>query len=87
MLYSVYSVHDVNVGFGYPLIQDNDAVAMRSFENGCYDKSSIWYTHSSDFSLWCIGSFDTDSGELISEIPRKVCTASDIIIHVDNVKE
>ena len=77
MVYNVYSVLDVNVGFGVPVCQDNDAVAVRSFENGCIDQSSLWYTHSSDFSLHCIGTFDTDSGELVPLAPRKICSAYD----------
>lgn len=82
MVYNVYSVLDVNVGYGVPIVQDNDAVAMRAFENGCVDQSSIWYTHSSDFSLWCIGSFDTDSGKLESAAPRKICNAFDFVSHM-----
>lgn len=79
MIYGVYSVLDVNVGFGVPVVQENDAVAMRTFENGCTDKHSVWYTHSSDFSLNRIGSFDTATGELIAESPQKLCTAFDVV--------
>ena len=43
---NVYSILDVNVGYGMPVVQDNDAVAMRNFENACSDKSSIFYTTS-----------------------------------------
>lgn len=79
MIYGVYSVLDVNVGYGVPVMQENDAVAMRTFANGCYDKRSVWHTHSSDFCLMCIGSFDTDSGELTPEDPRKLCSAYDCV--------
>ena len=80
MVYNVYSVLDVNVGYGVPIVQDNDAVAMRSFENGCMDKSSVWHTHSADFSLFCIGTFDTSSGEISSCAPRKICSAYDFVV-------
>ena len=79
MVYNVYSVLDVNVGYGVPVVQDNDAVAMRSFENGCLDKSSVWHTHSGDFHLHCIGTFNTDSGELVPCPPRKICSAFDFV--------
>lgn len=79
MLYNVYSVLDVNSGYGVPIVQDNDAVAMRSFENGCCDKSSVWHTHSSDFCLMCVGTFDTNTGELSPTSPRKVCNAFDFV--------
>ena len=79
MLYNVYSVLDVNVGYGVPIVQDNDAVAMRSFENGCVDRSSIWHTHCSDFSLWCVGTFETSTGILEPCTPRKICSAFDFV--------
>lgn len=79
MVYNVYSVLDVNVGYGMPVVQDNDAVAMRSFENGCCDKSSVWHTHCADFSLMCLGTFDTSTGELTSAPVRKVCNAYDFV--------
>lgn len=79
MVYNVYSILDVNVGYGAPVCHDNDAVAMRYFENACCDKSSIWHTHSSDFSLMCIGTYDTTTGELASSPIRKVCNAFDFV--------
>lgn len=80
MVYTVYSVRDLNVGFGYPIVQDNDSVAMRSFEHGCMDDTSYWHTHPSDFSLYAIGSFDSYSGDLVSfDSPRLICHATDFV--------
>lgn len=79
MVYNVYSVLDVNVGYSAPICHDNDAVAMRFFENACSDKHSIWYTHSSDFSLMRIGTFDTGTGEFTSTPVAKVCNAFDFV--------
>lgn len=85
MLYNVYSVLDVNVGYGVPIVQDNDAVAMRNFENGCTDTSSVWYTHPSDFSLMCIGSFDSSTGEISPCSIRKICSAFDFVARMKGV--
>ena len=79
MKQSMYSILDVNVGYGMPIVQDNDAVAMRNFQNAASDKSSVFYTHSSDFSLWCVGTFDTSSGELEPCPARKICNAYDFV--------
>lgn len=84
MVYNIYSVLDECVGYGVPIIQDNDAVAMRAFENGCVDKSSVWYTHSADFSLHCVGTFDTSTGEISPVTPRRVCCAYDFTSHLDD---
>lgn len=79
MKQKVYSILDVNVGYGVPIVQDNDAVAMRNFENACTDERSVFATHSSDFSLWCVGTFDTDTGILESGAPEKICNAYDFV--------
>ena len=82
MIYNVYSVLDVNIGYGVPVVQDNDAVAMRAFENGCSDVSSVWHTHPADFHLHCIGTFDTSTGELTAEPARKICSATDFVVRM-----
>ena len=84
MKYNMYSILDVNVGYGMPVSQDNDAVAMRNFQNACSDKSSVFATHSADFSLYCIGTYDTDTGELESLPPRKICAAYDFVSRLNN---
>lgn len=84
MIYKIYCVHDVNVGYNAPVIQENDAVAMRNFENVCSDKSSVWYTHCADFSLVCIGTFNSDTAEISCTPPEKVCSASDFVIPLMN---
>lgn len=79
MIQNMYSILDVNVGYGMPIVQDNDAVAMRNFENAASDVTSVFHTHPSDFSLWCVGTFDTSSGELESIPQRKICNAYDFV--------
>lgn len=84
MVKCMYSILDVNVGYGMPIVQDNDAVAMRNFENACSDRSSVFATHSSDFSLWCVGTFDDSTGIVESCEQRKICNAFDF---VNNLRE
>lgn len=86
MKYNVYSVLDSCSGYGVPIIQDNDAVAMRSFENGCFDRNSVWFTHCADFSLMRVGSFDTSTGLLVAEDPVRLVTAFDIVNSMKGVK-
>lgn len=79
MIYKIYSVKDRLAGYGVIVLQDNDAVAMRAFENGCSDPSSTWSTHPSDFDLYYIGDFDTHSGEILPDGPKYLCSACDFI--------
>lgn len=82
MILNCYSIYDVNMGYLAPVVQDNDAVAMRNFENACCDKSSIFHTHCGDFLLFCVGSFDTSTGDLVACEPRKICHASDFVVNL-----
>lgn len=79
MVYKVYSILDVNVGYGMPIVQDNHAVAMRNFENVCCNESSVYHTHPTDFSLWYIADFDTETGNLESVPYEKICNAYDFV--------
>ncbi len=61
----VFSVFDSKVGaFLTPFFCRNRAVALRSFMSACQDSSSDFCRYSGDFSLFEIGEWFPDSGEL-----------------------
>lgn len=63
MIYPVYSVRDVKVGFDVQfLVQANVEAAKRSFEMAVNNPGSMMGFKPSDFELYEIGSFDTDKG-------------------------
>lgn len=77
MIFSVYSIRDHLTGFMTPVLEQSDAVAMRNFEMSCAEMSgqrSLMTFRPSDFSLYRIATFDTDSG-LFSVVspPELVC--------------
>lgn len=74
MIYSIYSIQDALTGFGAPTLQNNDAAAYRSFAEVFKD-----VFQPSDYSLWKLGSFDTNTGEIIPEVPSIVCRATDFV--------
>lgn len=74
MIISLYSVNDALSGFGAPTLQNNDAAAYRSFAEAFKD-----VYQPADYSLWKVGSFDTDTGEIIPDVPSVVCRATDFV--------
>jgi len=61
MLKTVYSILDSVGGFYSPVFQaENDAHATRMFSQSIGTENP----HSADFTLWNLGTFDVDSGEL-----------------------
>lgn len=76
MILSMYSIRDSLTGFLTPVIESNDAVAMRNFSVAMESDSTL--THSpKDFDLFKIAVFDTDSGVVSPVSPvQLVCSGS-----------
>lgn len=66
---NLYAIKDIKSGFSDPCIQVNDAVAARSFERQVPVMSDSLGIPLSDFQLWRVGKFDSDSGMLVPETP------------------
>lgn len=79
MKYPIYAIRDVHVGFGQITVSENDAVAMRQFHNAIDIDNSLFQTAPSDFSLFRIGEYDTDTGFIEPIAPTIICLASDFI--------
>lgn len=65
MIMKVYALRDIKVGYLSPTIHDSDPIAIRSIENVLRSpSSSLLDSHPEDFSLFCLGEFDTKTGIL-----------------------
>lgn len=66
---NLYALKDVKSGFMSILIFKNDELAKRAYENMLCDKTpNIVTMNPEDFELWCLGSYDHDSGIIKSEV-------------------
>lgn len=77
----LYAIRDNKVGtFAPPCLFENDATAIRAFGDlVSRDKDSLMHLHPEDFSLWCLGFFNTENG-VIEQNPddfRTLANASD----------
>lgn len=71
----ILSVYDVASNcFGQPVIVVAVGEGMRSFCDACADDKSAFGAHPEDYSLFEIGSFDDQSGDLKDIVNRKVVT-------------
>jgi hypothetical protein len=76
----MYAVYDVKAQmYSHPHFLQSDGVAIRSFSQVCEDENSQFNKYPSDFSLYFIGSFDVESGEVIPDVPRQICNASEFV--------
>lgn len=71
MTLNVYAVYDKKVGYLTPTYDTNDATASRNFAYAMSKTDSVFGFQPSDFSLYQVGTFSTDSGLLIAVTPPK----------------
>lgn len=65
MKYGLYAMRDQKAGFLQPTVELNDEIAIRNFKLAVTrSKDSLFFTEPQDFSLYRIGSYETDTGVL-----------------------
>ena len=63
MKYGIYCIYDEAAGvFTAPTIDISDESSKRNFQKMCSDAGSIMNFKPSDFSLYVVGFFDTETG-------------------------
>lgn len=78
MMMKVFAIRDVKSGFLNPTVEMSDDIAVRNFEHAiqCTSKDSLFFTHASDYALYAIGEYDTDSGQILGfDVPRLLLQA------------
>lgn len=81
MKYVLTSVHDAVSNMWYvPGYFRTEPEAIRSFALNVNEPSSLMGFKPDDFSLWLVGSFDTDTGALDYVVPAiKLADASGVV--------
>lgn len=55
-----------------PFFQKNEDVAVRVLEQACNEQGHIFNTNPEDFSLFQIGIFNEDTGEIVPHPPEHI---------------
>ncbi|WGL31301.1 nonstructural protein [Dipodfec virus UOA04_Rod_868] len=82
MNYFMYSIRDNLSGFMTPVLEQNDAIAMRNFAMACDSAKkaqSLMSWRPSDFSLYRIASFNSDTGVLTPFNPVELVCNGDSV--------
>ncbi|UPW41649.1 nonstructural protein [Peromfec virus RodF8_30] len=61
MSYGLYAIRDVKTGFMTPTIEASDDAAARNFTHSIVNSDTILFSFAQDFSLYRIGTYDSDS--------------------------
>lgn len=77
MKYGIYSIRDIRTGFLNIAIDVNNSSAERNFRHACKNPDSLMHSHSSDYALFKIGEFDSDTGIIEETCPIDLIVSAD----------
>ena len=76
----MYGIYDSAVGaYKQPFFMQQDNAAIRAFTDLCMNAETDLARHPKDFTLFRLGIFDDNSGEMVGEVPHSLATAQEII--------
>lgn len=75
-LFTVYDSKAAN--YLPPFVSRNQATALREFKDAVNQEGHAFNTHAEDFTLWHIGTFNSEKATLTQEVPTLVANAHDI---------
>ncbi|ALS03503.1 VP5 [Gokushovirus WZ-2015a] len=88
MILNIYAIRDTKSGYMNPTFELNDAVAMRNFQYACQQTDSMLFACASDFELYQIGWYNTETGSIEDGIPHRfLCSGTDAVMAELNKKE
>lgn len=79
MIFSIYSIKDQLTGFLTPSFDQNDASAMRNFSFALRRSDLLLGSYPQHYDLYCLGTFDSDTGCIMPIDPQIVCTGSSLL--------
>lgn len=85
MKIKLYSIMDAKLAtFGSIHQSLTDSAAVRQFADVIQDKNNFISKHPEDFSLYRIGEYDDETGNLIPSVPQALVTASSLLSNEPN---
>lgn len=79
MKFGLYCIKDAKTGFMTPVVEQNDAAALRNFSHAVNQLDSIMHDCPNDFTLFKVADFDTDVGIISISNPSLVADASEVL--------
>ncbi len=79
MLLALFSVWDSKAAaYIQPFFAVNNNVAIRMFETAAQDSGHDFYRHAEDYTLFRIGTFDQEKGDLIPQNLEAIARAHEL---------
>lgn len=79
MKFGLYCIKDAKTGFMTPVVEQNDAAALRNFSHAVNQLDSLMRYCPNDFSFFKVADFDIDAGIFAIPSPILVADASEVL--------
>lgn len=80
MKFQLYAIKDAKTGFMSVTTEQNKQAAIRNFYHACKNSESLLHTFPNDFSLFCLGDYETDTGVITPlACPCLLADASEVL--------
>lgn len=81
MVYVMLAIRDdkVECFVGKPFTARNVPDGLRAFTDGLTDGESMMSKHPDHFSLWLLGSWDAETGELVAKPKSHIASGIDLV--------
>ena len=79
MKLGLYCIKDAKTGFMTPVVEQNDASALRNFSHSVNLPDSLMSFTPNDFALYKIADYDTDAGIVSIPCPMLIADASEVL--------
>lgn len=80
MMLNILAVKDRAAdAFMQPFFAPTEAIAVRSFREAVGEADKPFCKNPDDFDLYWLGMFDDGKGQFITDVPRMICRASDVV--------
>ena len=76
----VYSIRDARIGFMPPIIEENDASAIRGFQNAVINGEGYFARFANEYDLYRVGQFDSEQGQFLNETPVLLCSGASVSV-------
>lgn len=85
---NIYAVYDAAVGaYMNPFVAQRDAVAIRAFGDVVNQSGHPFHEHPADYHLFRLGSWDSQTGELVGSAPAPVIPALGLLTIAEEKQE
>ncbi len=84
MLKYVYAIRDYKIGYTNLVVEDNEDVAIRSLKQALRSPDTLFHNEPKDFALFRLGTYNTETGDIIPNEPILVAEVYNLISELRN---